>query len=214
MEKTAIITGATGMVGSEVIRQLLNDNYYDKVIAVVRRPLEEKHEKLIEKIIDFEELPDNLDGISADHGYCCLGTTIRTAGSKQRQYRIDHDYVVMSAEAFRKTGVTRFAVISSIGADKESSNFYLRTKGEMEHDLMNIPFENLLILRPSFLIGKRKEYRFGESIAGVFLFFLNPFLTGRLKKYRGIKASAVAEGMISAMKNQSERRAIIESDRI
>ena len=214
MDKTAIISGATGLIGSELLKQLLQDSYYNKVIAVVRRPLDIENEKLVQKVIDFEELTSALKDIKADHGYCCLGTTIKTAGSKERQFRIDHDYVVMFAEACINAGVNRFSVISSIGSDKNSRNFYLRTKGQMEEGVKKNAFEGLFILRPSFLLGKRKEFRFGEKIGKVFISVSQPFMFGRLRKYRGIKASEVAKGMIRMLKSELKGTMIIESDRI
>ena len=136
---TAIISGASGLVGEQLLPQLLEDQNYEKVIAVVRKPLDLKHEKLVQQMIDFGKLPAALAGINADHGYCCLGTTIKKAGTKDNQYIIDHDYVVEFARGCNIAGVCRFAVVSSIGANADSSNFYLRTKGEMEHDLQKIP---------------------------------------------------------------------------
>ena len=146
---------------------------------------------------DFEKLPSAISGIKADHGFCCLGTTIKTAGSKEKQYVIDHDYVVEFAKGCLQAGVKRFAVVSSIGANDRSSNFYLRTKGEMERDLKTIPFKGLYIIQPSFLLGARKEFRTGEKTAIAIMKVLNPLMAGRLKKYRGIEASSVAGSMIS-----------------
>jgi uncharacterized protein YbjT (DUF2867 family) len=163
---TAIISGASGLVGEQLLTQLLDDKNYEKVIAVVRKPLDLKHEKLVQEVIDFGKLPAAIAGINADHGYCCLGTTIKKAGTKDNQYIIDHDYVVEFARGCHAAGVRRFAVVSSIGANPESSNFYLRTKGKMEQDVKLIPFDGIYILQPSFLLGGRKEYRAGEK-AGI-----------------------------------------------
>lgn len=214
MNKVAVISGATGLIGTELLRQLLQDDYYEKIIAVVRRPLDINNEKLVQKIIDFEELSSSLKEIRADHAYCCLGTTIRTAGSKERQFRIDHDYVVMFAQACHDAGVKRFAVVSSTGSDKNSSNFYLRTKGLMEQEIKKIEFEGLFILRPSFLLGKRKEFRAGERVGKAVLFIFQPLMVGKLRKYRGIKDSVVASGMTKLVKGDFPGVSIIESDKI
>jgi len=213
MGKRAIIAGASGLVGSELLIQLLADENYEKVVAVVRTPLDYSHQKLAQKVIDFEALTASMDDVKADHAFCCLGTTIRKAGNQARQYRIDHDYVVDFAMACKAAGVSRFAVVSSSGANHKTSNFYLRTKGEMEEDLNKIPFEGLYMLRPSLLLGRRKEFRLMELIAKGMMKVINPLLTGRLKRYRGINASTVAAGMIKAM-NGPGGVYIIESDRI
>jgi uncharacterized protein YbjT (DUF2867 family) len=214
MSNTAIITGATGLVGSELLNQLLSDVNYERIIAVVRKPLEIEHEKLVQKVIDFEKLTLSLEGIKANHAFCCLGTTIRKAGSKEVQYHIDHDYVIDFANVCCASGISRFAVVSSSGADNKSGNFYLRTKGEMEEDLKKLPFEGLYILRPSILMGKRKEFRFGEIIAKAVVKTVNPLMVGRLRRFRGIYASCVANGMISAANGNVTGVSIIESDKI
>jgi len=214
MNKIAVVSGASGLVGSELIDLLLKDNYYDQVVAVVRKPIEIKNEKLIQKVIDFENISSAFGELKADDGFCCLGTTIKSAGSQEKQYRIDHDYVVEFGKASFNIGVRKLAVVSSIGSDKDSKNFYLRTKGSMEEDLKKIPFEALFIMRPSFLLGKRKEFRFGEKAGLIFLFLFQPFMVGRLRKYRGIKAHCVAKGMVERVKSEKNGINIIESDNI
>ena len=212
--KTAIVAGASGLVGEQLIKELLADPGYSKIIAVVRKSMDTRHEKLEQMIIDFGHLPSSLNGIIADHGYCCLGTTIKTAGSKERQFRIDHDYVIDFAGACHTAGVTRFAVVSSIGAKASSSNFYLRTKGTMEQNLKRIPFAALFILQPSLLMGKRKERRFGEKAAIFMMKAIGQLMFGSLKKYRGVDASKVAQCMISCIHSSKEGISIIRSDQI
>jgi uncharacterized protein YbjT (DUF2867 family) len=211
---TAIISGATGLVGEQLLKLLLSDPAYGSVIAVVRRPLELTHGKPEQRVIDFEKLPDVISGLKADHGFCSLGTTIRAAGSKEKQYRIDHDYVVEFARGCHAAGVSRFAVVSSIGADAGSSNFYLRTKGEMERDLQTIPFDSLYILRPSFLLGERKEFRAGEKTAIAVMKVLNPLMVGGLRKYRGVNAINVAITMIRQINSGNDGVKIIRSDEV
>ncbi|MEI7726563.1 MAG: oxidoreductase [Bacteroidota bacterium] len=211
-KKTAMISGATGLVGEQLLNQLLSDPAYAKVIAMVRKPLEMTHEKLEQQVIDFAQLPAALAGIKADDGYCCLGTTLKTAGSKEKQYVIDHDYVVWFAQGCHNAGVSRFAVVSSIGANAESSNFYLRTKGEMERDLKKIPFTALSILQPSFLLGERREFRSGEKIGIAVMKALNPLMVGGLKKYRGVQVSVVAGCMIKQICSEKVGVTIIQSD--
>ena len=157
--------------------------------------MEMVHAKLVQQVVDFGQLPEAMKGIHADHGYCCLGTTLKAAGSKAQQYVIDHDYVTGFARGCHHAGVTRFSVVSSVGADASSSNFYLRTKGEMERDLRKIPFEGIYILQPSFLMGKRKEFRAGERATLSVMKGINPLMAGPLKKYRGVEVTAVAAMM-------------------
>lgn len=212
--KTAIIAGATGLVGAQLLDQLLSEPAYAKVVAVVRKPLELHHEKLEQLVIDFALLPAAIKDLKGDHGYCCLGTTLKAAGSKERQYIIDHDYVMAFAEGCRNIGVNRLAVVSSIGASAGSNNFYLRTKGIMERDLRMIQFPGLYIFQPSFLLGDRKEFRAGEKTAIAVMKVLNPLLISRLKKYRGVRASSVAKCMISQVLFGTTGVKIIRSDEI
>ncbi|MFZ4521525.1 MAG: oxidoreductase [Bacteroidales bacterium] len=212
--KTAIIAGATGLVGEQLLSLLLEDPCYGKVIAVVRRELGTVHPKLVQMVVDFGKLPEGLNGIQADHGYCCLGTTLKVAGSKERQYVIDHDYVVAFARECHLAGVSSFAVVSSVGANPNSSNFYLRTKGEMERDIQKFPFASIVILQPSFLLGNRKEFRAGEKAGIALMKALSPLMIGGLKKYRGVQAEVVAKCMIRNIQSDITGIKIIRSDMI
>ena len=214
MGKSAVIAGASGLTGSELVRLLLADERYDTVTAIVRSPLGLEDKKLIQKKVDFEHLDEDLKGIKADHAFCCLGTTIKKAGSKESQYRADHDYVTDFASCAFREGIRRFAVVSSSGANSRSANFYLRTKGEMEDDLKKIPFEGLYIFRPSLLMGRRKEFRLGELAAKGIMKVLNPLMAGRLKRYRGIYASEVARAMIRYANSDISGISVIESEDI
>jgi uncharacterized protein YbjT (DUF2867 family) len=211
---TAIISGATGLVGEQLLNQLLADPFFGKVTAVVRNPIERTHDNLEQRVIDFGMLTQAMSRIQADYGFCCLGTTIKAAGSREKQFVVDHDYVVAFARGCLNAGVTRFAVVSSIGANAESSNFYLRTKGEMERDVMLVPFISIFILQPSFLLGERKEFRAGEKAGIAIMKVINPLLAGGLKKYRGVEASAVARCMITKIRSESVGVKTIRSDEI
>lgn len=213
-KKTAILAGATGLVGTCLLRQLLSDPAYDTVIAVVRRPILPENNKLIQQVIDFGQLPEAIAGLHADHAFCCLGTTIKAAGTKEKQHVIDHDYVVQFAQGAFDAGARYFAVVSSIGAGAGSSNFYLRTKGEMERDLRKIPFTGIHILQPSLLLGERHEFRTGEKTAIAVMKILNPLMVGGLKKYRGVEASAVASCMIRMQLAETNGVTVTRSDEI
>lgn len=213
-KKIAIVSGATGLVGEQLMNLLLSGSDYGKIIALVRSSLDMSHKKLDQRVIDFSLLPEALHNVKADHGFCCLGTTLKIAGSKAMQYIIDHDYVVAFAMACHAAGVKRFAVVSSVGASAESSNFYLRTKGEMERDLKKIPFESLYILRPSLLLGDRKESRPGEKTAIAIMGALSPLFIGSLKKYRGVRAATVAACMARHVMMEDKGMKILTSDEI
>jgi uncharacterized protein YbjT (DUF2867 family) len=192
MPSVAVIAGATGLVGQECLRLLLNR--YDSVTSLVRKSSGRQHPKLMERRIDF----DRIDTVEIPHGahvFSALGTTIKKAGSEATFRRVDFDYPKMLAKA---AGHAKFALVSSVGASKTSGNFYLRVKGELEDAIAAMPLEAALFFRPSILIGEREEKRRGEAV-GVFVARALAFtLLGPLRKYRAIPAGTVAEGMISA----------------
>jgi uncharacterized protein YbjT (DUF2867 family) len=129
---------------------------------------------------------------SADVAFCCLGTTIKVAGSESAFYKVDHDYIINFAHACKKAGTKTFIVIGALGSDSRSKIFYNKVKGQTEEDLINLNFLNLFILRPSLLIGKRNENRIGENIAQHISVFLRPLMIGPLKKLRPVDAFLVA----------------------
>lgn len=214
--KTAVVTGASGLVGTALMEQLLTHPEIRKIISLVRTLSNRTHEKLEERIIDFDQLPDNLAGLEANCAFCCLGTTLRTAGSKKRQYEIDHDYVVRFAEACSNADVPVFAVVSSIGASANSKSFYLRTKGEMERDCTVLGFPKIVLMRPSLLLGNRASRRFSEKAITVVMKGLAFLMVGRFRKYRGIHVERVATRMISEVLRPENGGilCILESDQI
>jgi len=213
MKGTAIVFGASGAVGSQLLRQLIEEQRYDRVIAFVRRPIELRHYSL-EVIIDPLENPENIaDQIKGDHLFCCLGTTSRKAGSKEAFRKVDHDLPVALASIAARNGVSTFIVISSIGAGDGAKGFYLKTKTDMEEGVKGSSFESLAILRPSLLLGPRNEFRFGEAAGKVLNFILNPLLIGKLRRFRGIQTSVVARAMIT-IANTGNGFRVYESDEI
>jgi uncharacterized protein YbjT (DUF2867 family) len=190
--RTALIAGATGLTGSHLLPDLLADARYPHVYALVRKPCLTPHVKLNEHAVDFRKLP-SLPPI--DDAYCCLGTTIKKAGSEAAFREVDFDYVLNVARAAKAAGATRFMVISALGASAASGVFYNRVKGEMEEALKQIGFETLSIFRPSFLDGDRTESRVIERVS-IFAFkLIGPLLLGGARKYRVIAASQVARAM-------------------
>lgn len=194
--RKALIVGATGLVGGFCLQALLDDPNYSEVIALVRKPLLKTHRKLKTIITTFENLGPEISNIQVNDVYCCLGSTIKKAGSQEAFKRVDHTLVVTVAELTKKQGAEQFLVISAIGADKDSKVFYNRVKGEMESDLQKLSYPCLRIIRPSLLLGPREEFRLGEKIAVLLTPLLKPILLGSLKKYRPIEAEKVAQFMV------------------
>jgi len=199
MPRTALIAGATGLTGQQLLKQLLADARYTEVHVLVRRHVFAPHTKLIEHIVDLAALP-NLPTLhkGVDDAFCCLGTTIKIAGSKAAFRIVDFDYVVNVARAAKKSGVQRFMVMSSLGANARSSVFYSQVKGEMEEALREIGFAELHIFQPSFLLGNRAESRPGERVGIAAFQLISPLLFGPARKYRAIEVTDVARAMISA----------------
>jgi uncharacterized protein YbjT (DUF2867 family) len=201
MSDTAVIVGASGLVGQECLRLLLNR--YPSVTSLVRKPTGRQHLRLIERRIEF----DRIDTIEIPHGahvYSALGSTIKKAGSEAAFRRVDFDYPKMLAARAAAAGAAKFMLVSSVGADKGSGNFYLRVKGELEEAVSKMPLDAALFFRPSFLMGDREEKRTGEAAGIVVARALSFMLFGPLRKYRAIPAGTVAEAMVSAA-NSEER---------
>lgn len=209
----ALLIGASGMTGSSCLHYLLNDKFYNAVEIWVRKPTGISHPKLIEKIIDFNNIETACD-TDAMHVFCCLGTTINKAKTRENFYKTDHDYVIAAAKVAKRSGAEKFLYISSIGANAVSKNFYLRTKGKVEKDLKKVFPDGLNIFRPSMLMGKREEFRFGELAGKAFMGVFSIFMMGKLKKYKGIPAETVAKAMTILAKQPAKGISIIESDKI
>ena len=195
--RKALLVGATGLIGGYCLQALCDDSNYSEVIAVVRRPLLKTHRKLKALISDFDDLEHELSAINADDVYCCLGTTIREAGSQEAFKHVDHTLVLTIAELMKRNGAAQFLVISSMGANIDSKVFYNRTKGEMEEAMKGLNYQCLRIIRPSLLLGTREEFRFGEKIGIMLSPLLKLLLPGSLKKYRPVEAEAVAKFMVN-----------------
>jgi len=214
--RIAIVAGGSGLVGMQLLHQLFKERAYDAVIAVGRRELAIKHGKLIQVKVDFDALTrvnledklreNDIGGSNHSviaalngkgcilHAFCTLGTTIKKAGSKAKFNQVDHDYVINFAKWVRSLGASKFLYVSAIGSDQQSSVFYNQVKGKVEEDLKVIDFNYLGILRPSILLGDRKEVRIGEDIGKIFARVITSF--GLLKKYKPIYDHKVAKAMI------------------
>ena len=211
--KSAIVFGATGLIGGFVVEQLLNDDRYNKVTLLSRKMLDIQHVKLEQHVVNFDNLLSFRSLVEADHVYCCLGTTIKKAGSKAEFIKIDHDIPLRISKFANENGVQYFALVSSLGANSASSNFYANTKGLLEDNIREQFQQKIGVFRPSLLIGEREEVRTGERIGQRILPLLNPLLVGSLKKYKAIKAPKVAKAMISIAFTETDLT-IFESDQI
>ncbi len=194
--KTALIIGATGLVGGFVLEDLLNDDYYSEVIVLTRKSLNKSNPKLKEILVDFNNLENYKNDIKADTVFCCLGTTIKTAGSQEAFKKVDYEYPLRVAEIAKENGATNYLLISALGSSKSSIVFYNRVKGEVEADIAKLNFESFHILQPSLIIGERKESRTGEDIAQKLSPVYDAIMFGPLAKYKSIKASQIAKAMV------------------
>ena len=208
-QKEALILGATGLVGGHLLHLLLEDYSYSSVTALVRRPLGQSHDKLKEKIVDFDALEDSGDAFKAHHIFCCLGTTMKQAGSKDAFRKVDHDYVVRAGKLAKAGNAEKFLVVTALGAKKSSGVFYNRVKGEVEEDLASLGIPALHIFRPSLLLGMRQETRFLEGL-GASLFRGVAFLMkGPLKKVAPIEGALVAKAMVHNAKMSDVRGTLV-----
>ena len=213
MSKTAIIFGATGLVGSHLLNQLLEDPLYSKVISISRRDTGIRNTKLEDITGDLTNRDFLKNHINGDVIFCCLGTTIKKAGSQEAFSLVDLHLPVLIAEIGEKNNIPVMVVISSLGASTGSSNFYLRTKGQMEKQVFGFNYDKIIIFRPSLLLGKRNDFRFGEALGKPFLQIASLFLFGTWKKFKAIEATTVAKAM-RILTEESNGKIIIESDEI
>lgn len=212
--KTAIVIGATGLIGSLLVNKLLNDDRYKSVKVFSRRSTGINHPKLEEHLVDFDEMDQWKNQISGDELFSAMGTTIRKAKSTSIQYKVDVTYQYEFAKAASENGVKNYFLVSSSGANAKSKLFYLKIKGELDEKVKSLPFEKIRIFRPSLLLGDRPEKRFGEKAAEIILKIIVPVLPF-LKNQRPIEGEKVANAMIgSANLEDKERSRIFELDEI
>ncbi len=195
MKKSALILGATGLVGEHLVRLLLDDDGYEEVKIFVRRPTGISHTKLLEQIVDFEDIKTWKTLLSGNVLFSCLGSTIKKASTREKQYRVDYTYQYKAAVAAADAGVAAYVLISSSGANPHSRIFYSRMKGELDRDIKKLPFQAIRIVKPSVLVGERREKRRGEA-AAIVLGKIVATLIPPLRKYRPIAAEVVARAMI------------------
>lgn len=199
--RVALVAGGSGLVGSRLLAALLDAPDWGRVYALSRRPLPLEHPRLANRIVQFEHLEKQLAGVRCDDAFCCLGTTLRAAGSEEAFRLVDLGHVLKFARAAHAGGARRLVVVSSVGADPGSKRLYLRTKGEMEEGLAALGFASLDILQPSLLLGLRRETRPLELAAQIVAPLVSPLLFGPRSIYRAISARTVAAAMLGAARS-------------
>jgi uncharacterized protein YbjT (DUF2867 family) len=193
----ALVAGASGLTGSFLLEELHHSNRYSSIVSLVRKPSGKILSSVTEIVVDFNHPSSWYEYMNVDHVFCCLGTTIKKAGSKDAFIKVDLEIPLSLATVAQEQGTTHFLVISAMGADSKSVFFYNQVKGKLEDALNKIPFEYVSVLRPSLLTGPRKEKRIGEKIGKVLSSIIDPLLFGSWKAYRSIKAKDVAKAMAS-----------------
>ncbi|WMT43186.1 oxidoreductase [Paenibacillus sp. D2_2] len=206
--RSALVVGATGLVGIDLVKLLCNSEKYDLVKIIVRRPVEYSHPKLEVHICDFDKLTSQDIGEVQDV-FCCMGTTIKKAGSREAFKKVDFEYPRTIAALAKKQGAEHFIIITAMGANEKSLSHYGRVKGQIEKELIAMDFLRLSILRPSLLTGSRSEFRLGERIGALVLKVINPIFVGTMRKYRSISGQQVAYAMKSIALSRNEQKVTI-----
>lgn len=212
--RSALIVGATGLVGSELLKYILHQIGYDTVKVLTRKKINLNHSKLEQVIIDFNNLEYYKEHFQVNDVYCCLGTTIKKAGSQEEFKKVDFEFPLEIAKIARANEVEKFLIITAMGADKNSKIFYNKVKGEIEEEIKKLGFPTVQIFRPSLLLGNRKDFRLGEKIATIISPFFSFLLIGSLRKYKPIKAKDVAKAMYHAGQMNTVGYNIYMSDQI
>lgn len=207
----ALLLGASGLTGGYCLQELLDNPTFEKIITPLRKEIGIKHTKLAQVIIDFDKIADYQAQFKADVVFCCLGTTIRKVGSKAAFKKIDYEYPLQFAKTALLEGAHTYALISSMGASMKSPFFYSQVKGELESELKKLNYQTLIILQPSLLLGDRKERRFGEDMAKIFMPIFDFFIP---KKYQAIQAQQVSKAMVKLATQGLNGLIVKESDKI
>lgn len=214
MGRTALVMGASGLVGHELVTQLLAAPAYGTVRVWVRRPLPLSHPKLVQQVVSFDNLDQEQNCLGVDDLFCALGTTMKKAGSPEAFRKVDYEYPLAAARLALAGGVRQFLLVSSAGANAASSVFYSRVKGEVEAAVAAVGLPGFQVFRPSLLLGERQESRPGERLAAAVSRALGFLFVGPLRRYRPISGADVARAMIVAAGRAPSVTTIYESDEI
>ena len=210
--KTALVIGSTGLIGTELLKIILESPEYSQVVTFVKRDSEIRHPKLTQHHIDFDQPETYENLVVGDDFFCTIGTTIKNAGSQNAFRQVDYEYPRQFASFAMQNKVKQFLIISALNADAKSSNFYLKTKGAIEDFLKNCEFESVAVLQPSLLLGNRAEFRFGERLGAFFMQTFSFVFLGNLKKYKAIEGETVAKAMFKIAQRKDTGFKIYESD--
>jgi uncharacterized protein YbjT (DUF2867 family) len=214
MAYKAVIAGASGLIGSNLLNILLKAAEYREVLVIVRKELPVQHKKLVQLVIEFDDLAKHADAITGHAMFSCLGTTNSQTPDKKQYRKIDKDYPLQLAQLAKQSGVDQFHVVTALGANKNSSTFYLKLKGELEDELQKVGLNILHIYQPAMLMGERKRNHWLEKLATGLFKVIDPLLVGGLKKYRSIKGSRVAHAMFKKSLESATGTFIHTSDKI
>ncbi|WP_147678705.1 NAD(P)H-binding protein [Algibacter pacificus] len=214
MKKTAIILGATGLTGKHLLQKLIEDERYESIKLFSRSKIEGLPNKVTQYIGDLLNLEVFKPNFKADDVYCCIGTTAKKTPDKRLYKKIDYGIPVTAATLSKENNIPTFIVISAMGANKNSSMFYNKTKGEMEQDVLGQNIKNTFILRPSLIGGERQELRLLEKIGLAVFQVIEPFFIGKLKQYKIINAETIAQAMINLANSNNHAETIITSNEI
>ncbi len=215
MPLSALVAGGTGLVGSHLVNYLVDSEHFGEVRVIIRKGSPFKNEHVSSVIeVDYDNLMSFKDDLKADVIFCCLGTTMKKAGSKEQFYKVDFSYPLTLAEIAKEHQSRQLNIITASGANEQSMFFYNKVKGEVENAISKLDLRSLNIFRPSLLLGKRNEQRAGEKIGILIMKIISPLMIGGLKKYRGIRAEDVAKAMYKISLDNHDNNRIIESDSI
>lgn len=213
-QRRALVVGATGLVGGHVLTRLAENERYSNIFTFGRRAPDFEHPRVVHHVADLADASEPAQLPGADVLFCCLGTTIKQAGSEAAFRAVDFELVVRLAARAVESGAQTLVLVSSVGADADSRNFYLRTKGETERAVSALAYARLGILRPSLLLGAREELRPAEKLGQSAASFFNPLLMGGLKKYRAVDANIVAAAMVGFDLSDATGKHVIEGEAI
>ena len=214
--KTAIVLGATGLIGQHLVQELLQNEYFSRVRILVRSPIALEHPKADIQVVNFQDEKDIAAKLDiGDVIFCCIGTTRKKVKGNKTEYRkVDYDIPIITARLGVQHGFSQFLMVSAIGANPLAANFYLQLKGCAEEDVTAFPFESIHIFRPSLLLGKRSDFRLGERIAQIIIPAISFVFVGAWRKYKPVYASEVAKAMVCAANNEITGVHMYEYDEI